>query len=79
MRLRPTEPSDRKRRTPAPGAKHPNTNPKTNQNANLKGQSAKQTAMNLTELKQKPIAQLLEIANEMGLEKVARSRKQDII
>jgi transcription termination factor Rho len=35
--------------------------------------------MNLTELKQKPIAQLLDIANEMGLENVARSRKQDII
>jgi transcription termination factor Rho len=35
--------------------------------------------MNLTELKQKSVAQLLEIANEMGLENVARSRKQDII
>jgi len=35
--------------------------------------------MNLTELKQKPIAQLLDLANEMGLENVARSRKQDII
>ncbi len=35
--------------------------------------------MNLTELKQKPIAQLLDIANEMNLENVARSRKQDII
>jgi len=35
--------------------------------------------MNLTELKQKPIAQLLDIANDMGLENVARSRKQDII
>jgi len=35
--------------------------------------------MNLTELKQKPIAELLEIANEMGLEGVARSRKQDVI
>ncbi len=35
--------------------------------------------MNLTELKQKPIAQLLDIANEMGLDNVARSRKQDII
>ena len=35
--------------------------------------------MNLTELKQKPISQLLEIADEMGLEGVARSRKQDII
>ncbi len=35
--------------------------------------------MNLTELKQKPIAELLETANEMGLENVSRSRKQDII
>jgi len=35
--------------------------------------------MNLTELKQKPISELLEIADEMGLEGVARSRKQDII
>ena len=35
--------------------------------------------MNLTELKQRPIAELLETANEMGLENVSRSRKQDII
>jgi len=35
--------------------------------------------MNLTELKQKPIGELQDIANEMGLEGVARSRKQDII
>lgn len=35
--------------------------------------------MNLSELKQKPIAELQEIANEMGLEGVARSRKQDMI
>ena len=35
--------------------------------------------MNLTELKQKPISELQELANEMGLEGVARSRKQDII
>ncbi|MEE4174614.1 MAG: transcription termination factor Rho [Xanthomonadales bacterium] len=35
--------------------------------------------MNLNELKQKSVADLLEIANEMGLENVARSRKQDII
>jgi transcription termination factor Rho len=35
--------------------------------------------MNLTELKQKPINKLLEIADEMGLEGVARTRKQDII
>ena len=35
--------------------------------------------MNLTELKQKPIAELQELANEMGLEGVARARKQDVI
>lgn len=35
--------------------------------------------MNLSELKQKPIAELLEIAKEMGLDHLARHRKQDII
>jgi len=35
--------------------------------------------MNLTDLKQKPIIELQELANEMGLEGVARSRKQDVI
>jgi len=35
--------------------------------------------MNLTELKQKPVSELLQIANDMGLEGVARSRKQDVI
>ena len=35
--------------------------------------------MNLTELKQKSVPELMEIANEMGIEHVARSRKQDII
>ncbi len=35
--------------------------------------------MNLTELKQKSVPELMEIANEMGIENVARSRKQDII
>jgi transcription termination factor Rho len=35
--------------------------------------------MNLSELKQKPIAELQDIANDMGLEGAARSRKQDII
>ncbi len=35
--------------------------------------------MNLTELKQKPIVALQALANEMGLEGVARSRKQDVI
>jgi len=35
--------------------------------------------MNLTDLKQKPISQLQELADEMGLEGVARTRKQDMI
>ncbi|HLT13330.1 MAG TPA: transcription termination factor Rho [Marinobacter sp.] len=35
--------------------------------------------MNLTELKQKSVPELLEIAQEMGLENLARSRKQDVI
>jgi len=35
--------------------------------------------MNLTDLKQKSVTELLEITNEMGLEGVARSRKQDVI
>ncbi len=35
--------------------------------------------MNLTELKQKSVPDLLQIADEMGLENMARSRKQDVI
>ena len=35
--------------------------------------------MNLTELKKKPIAELVQIAEQMGLENMARNRKQDII
>ena len=35
--------------------------------------------MNLTELKQKPIAELVTTAHDMGLENVSRTRKQDII
>lgn len=35
--------------------------------------------MNLTELKLKSVTELMDIANEMGIEHVARSRKQDII
>ena len=34
--------------------------------------------MNLTELKQKPIAQLLDIANEMGLENVEPRPKLNV-
>lgn len=35
--------------------------------------------MNLTELKQKPIKELLDTAHEMGLDNISRTRKQDII
>src|SRR5690554_6982826 len=35
--------------------------------------------MNLTELKQKTVPELLETAREMGIDNLARSRKQDII
>jgi len=35
--------------------------------------------MNLSELKTKPIAELISIASEMGLENIARTRKQDMI
>ncbi|MCP5325474.1 MAG: transcription termination factor Rho [Oceanospirillaceae bacterium] len=35
--------------------------------------------MNLTELKQKSVADLINIAEEMGLENMSRSRKQDVI
>lgn len=35
--------------------------------------------MNLTDLKQKPITELLDTAQQMGLENVSRTRKQDLI
>ena len=35
--------------------------------------------MNLSELKQKPIGELLEMTESLGLDNLARSRKQDII
>ncbi|MFN3712307.1 MAG: transcription termination factor Rho [Alcanivoracaceae bacterium] len=35
--------------------------------------------MNLTELKKKPISELIEIAKQAGLENMARTRKQDVI
>jgi transcription termination factor Rho len=37
------------------------------------------SSMNLTELKSKPIHELVKLAESMGLESLARSRKQDII
>ena len=35
--------------------------------------------MNLTELKTKPVSELVDLATQMNLENIARSRKQDII
>ena len=35
--------------------------------------------MNLSELKQKPIGELLEMTEALGLDNLARSRKNDII
>ena len=35
--------------------------------------------MNLTDLKKQPIADLLAMSQEMGLENLSRTRKQDII
>ncbi|MDE2754180.1 MAG: Rho termination factor N-terminal domain-containing protein, partial [Gemmatimonadota bacterium] len=37
------------------------------------------TAMKLADLKNRPASQLLELAHSMGLENLARSRKQDMI
>ncbi len=41
--------------------------------------AASRQAMNLTQLKLKPVPELVDIAQKMGLESMARSRKQDII
>ena len=35
--------------------------------------------MNLTELKRKPVGELVDMAREMGLENLARSRKQEVV
>ncbi len=35
--------------------------------------------MNLTDLKRKPVAELVDMAREMGLDNIARSRKQEVI
>ena len=35
--------------------------------------------MNLSELKRQPASELIETAQEMGIDNIARSRKQDII
>jgi transcription termination factor Rho len=41
--------------------------------------AASRQSMNLTQLKLKPVSELVEVAQRMGLENLARSRKQDII
>jgi transcription termination factor Rho len=41
--------------------------------------AASRQSMNLTQLKLKPVPELVDIASRMGLENMARSRKQDII
>jgi transcription termination factor Rho len=41
--------------------------------------AASRQSMNLTQLKLKPVSDLVETAQKMGLENLARSRKQDII
>jgi transcription termination factor Rho len=41
--------------------------------------AATRRSMNLTELKTRPVSDLVDLATSMGLENVARSRKQDII
>jgi transcription termination factor Rho len=48
----------------------------TNLESNLNGHK---TTMNLTELKKKSAAELIQLSEEYGLENMARSRKQDII
>ena len=40
---------------------------------------ANRNVMNLTELKNKPVSELVNMAESMGLENMARSRKQDVI
>ena len=35
--------------------------------------------MNLTELKQKPASELVTLSSELGLDNLARNRKQDVI
>ena len=42
-------------------------------------QQKDQISMNLTDLKKKPIEELIELAKEMGMDSLARSRKQDVI
>jgi len=47
--------------------------------AQPKPSNSEATLMNLTDLKTKPIEELIETAKEMGMDNLARSRKQDVI
>ncbi len=53
------------------------------QNRNKQNNHAKKSTpgaqMSLTDLKMKPIEELIEMANQLGMESLARSRKQDVI
>ncbi len=50
-----------------------------NQNTPTNIQNGQEINMNLTELKKKSAAELIQLSDEYGLENMARSRKQDII
>ena len=43
------------------------------------GAAGERKAMNLTELKRKPVGELLEMAEALGIEGMSRARKQDLI
>jgi len=60
----------------AAGRFHGGRGPRRHQPAELE---ASRRSMNLSELKHQPIPQLLKLAAQMGMENLARSRKQDII
>lgn len=52
---------------------------KSRPKAHSKPSNSDGTLMNLTDLKTKPIEELIETAKEMGMDNLARSRKQDVI
>ena len=52
-------------------SKHQSINPKIT--------TAKTMAMHLSDLKRKPVTELMDMAREMGLDNVGRSRKQEVI
>lgn len=68
-------------KAPKPATKHPRPQrpqkPQKTQKAAAPPSDA--TLMNLTDLKTKPIEELIDLAKEMGMDNLARSRKQDVI